>query len=221
MDLVLPHIYKLKDIDNIYIEVRDNEYKAPSNAFDYIFNQKCDDSYKVIDCGFVGRPWTDFAKFEDLELIKSVCRLLKFKDEILNKVIQRDNCLGIHFRGKDMNTFHPEYGIFTYNDYFNKLKTVDKFDSVFIASDNIDDETRFFEDIKIPTYSYHNPLRSTKGKNDVNSLNKLNMSDINFWQEVFVDMLTLSSCEGLIYRTSNLAFASIAFSNTLTKLYKL
>lgn len=42
MDLVVPNILNLKDIENLYIEVQENQYNVKPDVFSYVLDQKLD-----------------------------------------------------------------------------------------------------------------------------------------------------------------------------------
>lgn len=54
MDLVVPNILNLKDIENLYIEVQENQYNVKPDVFSYVLYQKLDDTYQTVHCGFKG-----------------------------------------------------------------------------------------------------------------------------------------------------------------------
>lgn len=68
MDLVVPNILNLKDIENLYIEVQENQYNVKPDVFSYVLDQKLDDTYQTVHCGFKGgwrKPGISLGAIED------------------------------------------------------------------------------------------------------------------------------------------------------------
>lgn len=226
MDLVLMNAYTLK-ADKFYIYIRNNQYNPLEDCFSFVFNQHLDNTYRKIRCknkqGFRKKNMYrgTIEDFKDLALIKKFCRKFDIKKEILDRIINiPKNTLGIHFRGGDMDRKHPQFGIFNYTHYREQVYRM-QFDNIFIASDN----DAVIEKIKadfgdIPIY-YYNFIRARTEEQDTYKVQLDNMNKPLFWQEAFIDMLTLSKCDSLLCRTSGLANAAIAFSDTLKNIHRL
>jgi hypothetical protein len=213
MDLVIPHLYCYDDIDNVYIEIQENEYGCPQNGFDFVLDQTFDESYKVIHCGFIGHVPID-------EKVKAICKKIKIKENIRVQAFRSD--LGVHFRGGDMDKTHPEYGIFKYKDYQKRIQSIidiDKPDQIFIASDN--HEVNSLMQKEFGSVFNTEFIRATFLKDDTFPLQVSSSPLQEYWEQAFIDMLCLSLCDSLLCRTSNFSNAAIAFSDTLTKIYKL
>lgn len=218
MDLVIPHLYKVNDIENIYIEIQDNEYGCPVNGFDFVFDQVCDESYKVIDCGFIRHVKVD-------KRVKEICKKFKIKDKIINSLTTFPDSLGVHYRGADMNDKHFKYGVFGFSDYKKVIPSILKSEyisALFVASDNLEAIDLITEDFYADyVYSYRDFIRAKSLEDDTLQIQVENSGSEKHWIEVFTDMITLSRCKSLLCRRSNLSNAAIAFSDTLTKIYRL
>jgi hypothetical protein len=210
MDLVIPNAYNLPDIENLYLEIQDNEYNCPRDGFNFVLDQYCDYSFKPVHCGFIGHIEVD-------DRVKEICKKFKLKHKP-----QLKSDLGVHYRGVDMNKQHPEYGVFTIDDYKNRIDSIIteiKPESMFVASDNDEAAWQFHK-----WYSckfYPDFIRADKLNDDTLQIQVENSCTVRHWEEVFYDMLTLSNCKYLLCRRSNFANASIAFSDILTKIYRL
>jgi hypothetical protein len=234
MDFVIPSIYNLVDVENIYIDVVEHDYNCRPDAFDFVFEQKLDESYKDLLCpslrngGFrkYGIGWGAIEDFKDLDKIKSACKKFKIKKEIINSVDIFPDALGVHFRGNDMNIKHSQYGIFDYSHYKIKIAEIIKQENIktiFIASDNYQTIERINKDFgnDVYIYSYIDFIRTIDELDNSEVIQIKYMNNKRFWHESFIDMLTLAGCKYLLCRTSNFSNAAIAFSNSLEKIYRL
>lgn len=224
MDLIIPNILMLDDIENLYVEVEDNEYNIKPGGFNYVFDQQCDESYKILHCGFKGgwrKKGISLGAIESslfLADIKRVVRKFKIKSSILH-CLYGSHHLGIHFRGKDMNKLHPHYGEFSYEDYAKKAREINPV-SIFVAADNYETLLKFDRDFDNVNY-YNRFIRGKDEQDDTMKIQLNNADNERFWKEAFIDMLTLSRCDSLLCRTSSFSNAAIAFSDTITKIYRL
>ena len=234
MDLLIMNIYDLEDAESFEIKLQWNEYNCPTNGFDFVFEQSHKEPFKHINGHYHQR--ISFRKkgvdlgaiedFKDLDKIRNVCKVFKIKPEILSKVLKQKNMLGVHFRGGDMDIKHPQYGIFKINDYLNKIDKIlseNEVSSIFIASDNIEAANIIIDryDNKVPVFYFTEFVRANSLTENTEKIQIKNSSTPRFWQEAFIDMLSLAQCKYLLCRTSNFSSAAIAFSNTLTKIYRL
>jgi hypothetical protein len=227
MDLVLPNAFRYES-DKYYIEVRENQYSPPKDCFSFVFNQEFDETYKEVKFqrafkgGFrkEGISWGAIEDFIDLDLVRGFCKKFDIKKEILNRLqdIPPDT-LGIHFRGADMDNKHPQYGVFKYDDYKSKIEEINP-SSIFIASDNDEVIERIQSDFDIPVY-YYTFTRAITIEEDTYDIQMYNAGDPLFWQEAFIDMLTLARCDSLLCRLSGLSNAAIAFSDTIKTIHRL
>ena len=226
MDVVILRIYEL-DFDDFRIEVTKNQYDPPPDCFNFVFDQP-DIDEPVYSYG--GQKTGGFRKeghglgaiedFADIGLIRNACRKFRIKSEISDKLITIPrNTLGVHFRGGDMDEKHPQYGVFSYDDYRDYIRLISP-SQIFIASDNHEVVDRIKNDFDVPVFYYDNFIRGVDVKDDTYDVQMRNANSKIFWQESFIEMLTLARCDSLLCRVSNLANASIAFSDNI-KVYRL
>jgi hypothetical protein len=231
----LPNVAGI-EVDKIYLSASEGV------GFDYIFDQYYDDSFIDIACSYYGTYASDDrVKLPDGRIalgsienhptfnsLKKACSKINIKKNIIEIVDKfsaqfTPNTLGVHVRTADMNIIHPEYGVFTTNDYINRIKDIkdtETIDTIFVASDNngsIDMIRNVFGNV----LSYDCVLREATENFKDDSMHSMNMHNPILWEEAFIEMLLLSRCSQLLCRVSNLANASILFSNSLTKIHRL
>jgi hypothetical protein len=217
VDIALMRLIDLPDAENVFLEVKDNEYNIPRFGFNHIFDQTCDESYQIIEAGFI-RAIREPEKSIELSKLKRAINLFKIKDILIEVP---PNTLGIHVRIADMNARHgKDYGIKTIDNYFKAIDLVrDNYDHIYVASDN-------YESIDKIQKRYNNVLCSgsmIRGENERSDTMKVQMDnsgDERFWMEAMTDVMGLSKCKGLVCRTSNFSNAAIIWSDTLTKIYR-
>jgi hypothetical protein len=226
----------LDKIENIYLDID----KTSINPFNYVLEQSSEMSFdSIINCHETHQrrlkndinaslTYTDLFNHPDLINLKKIIKKLKIKNKVSDKLtIFNDKTLGVHIRLTDMNNVHPEHGKFTIDNYISKIKTVLDSDptlnSIFIASDNDESITKItslFSDHKITWNNVSN--RSLKENNSayINYQFK-SLSNEMFWIDSFLEMLSLSLCDELIQRVSNLSHSSLIFSEKIKKIHKL
>lgn len=227
MDIIIPRIYEL-EADSFNIEVHENQYSPPVNCFDFVFEQP-DTQEPIQECTFAkhragfrkkGMGMGAIEDYKDFDLIKECCKKFIIRKDITDRLMDiPQGTLGIHFRGGDMDSKHPQFGVFKYEDYKRKIEKINP-NNIFIASDNDEVIENIKSDFDIPVY-YYNFIRAKTIDDDTYKVQMDNASDPIFWQEAFIEMLTLSRCESLLCRISCLANASIAFSDTLKNIHRL
>lgn len=221
MDIILPHIWCLDNVEEFNITVKNNQYNPPENCFDYVFDQP-DIQEPVLECMFSRKRggWRKHGiergaieDFNELDRLKQCCRKFKIKKEILDKLYGLpDNCLGVHFRGMDMNKRHPKYGVFTYHHYREMIEQINP-QSIFIASDNFEVIGNLHKHFNIPILYFSTFIRDKTTQDDTYDTQMRNANNRRYWQEAFIDMLMLSRCSSLLCRVSNFANAAILFSD--------
>ena len=199
-----------------------------NNPFDYVLDQnpncKFDEVLRVYPHGF--GTYHNINKVSELPRLKTIVSKLKIKDTVINKLKPlKGKSLGVHVRLTDMEMWHPSYGtgIITNTFYEATKRTLqsESFDSIFVSSDNDESLEYFKEKMNIV---YNDVGNRVKGANDGrHQLGlQLNMSgNEDFWVDTFLEMLSLSKCNTLIYRVSNLNNASVLFSQTIKDTVKI
>ena len=223
------------DIDrNIPNERLTNEDKSwmsavgENNPFDYVLDQnpncKFDEVLRVYPRGF--GTYHNINKVSELPRLKTIVSKLKIKDTVINKLKPlKGKSLGVHVRLTDMEMWHPSYGtgIITNTFYEATKRTLqsESFDSIFVSSDNDESLEYFKEKMDIVYNDVGNRVKlANDGRHQLGlQLNK--SGDEDFWVDTFLEMLSLSKCNTLIYRVSNLNNASVLFSQTIKHTVKL
>jgi hypothetical protein len=123
-----------------------------------------------------------------------------------------------------MNTVHPEYGVFTIDDYIEKAKTfcsIHTVKNIFIASDNEESIQKFKE--RFDSYNIHfikDTFRCDLEKGD-NRQHLENINNADFIRKIVTEALILSKCGFLIHRVSDFANFSILFSSSFSEIVHL
>jgi len=222
MDIIMPNIL-YDDSNDYYIEVVENTYTPPVDCFNYVLDQQPHEGMITKDCffyaGFRSKD-IDLGAIEDSPLLPVIKeRLTKFKIKKTiteyTDVFNLNNALGVHIRIMDMNKRHSAHGVFTFNDYLNKIYSLEKYvDDIFIASDNHESIFKLKE-IFGDRIKYIDAIRGSNEADDTYKIQQDNASNPIYWQESFTDMLLLSKCKHIICRTSSFANASIAYSDNI------
>jgi len=221
-----------RDISNLYFNPLDY-YWIPSkrNTFDWVFDQSYDDTYVDVECSNLGcyhKKGIGHGAIEDAEAfgrLKQAASTIKIKDDILyvvNSYAEKmeGDCLGVHVRVGDMNSGHPQYGVYSTEDYINKLKTL-SFDSLFIASDNFYSIEEIKKNISKPIIVVDDLLREVTESYTYATIQMKHIDSPELWQQAFIDCLLLSRCSSMLCRVSNLANAAQVFSSSLKNIYRL
>lgn len=205
-------------VDNIYLQSDDRRFGITGNPFDYLFDQSYDDSYVDIICNR-NKNYPRIEEADNFTNLKYLVSKLKIKPEILNEVLRlQPYDFAIHIRTGDMNTIHPEYGVFTTADFVQKCRYIVK-GPVFVASDNRDAIWKMMKDYEVIMFTYF--LREPDETFTTHGYWASNASDARIWQEAMIEMLSLARAKELICRTSNLSNAAILFSNTINQIHRL
>jgi hypothetical protein len=213
------------DVDNLYF----NPMDYPLNPFGWVFNQRDGDSYMNIECvnnGTYAKEGMGIGAIEDagqFDELRSLCKKIKIQGEISDIVDAmpiKDGCLGVHVRTGDMNTTHPEYGVYTTQDFIDKILDLKPF-QIFLASDNHLSIKKIRESIDCDILFIDGLMRERGDDFNTPSLYYKHMLTKRYWQEAFMDCLSLSRCSELLCRVSNLPNAAQLFSSTIKKVHRL
>jgi hypothetical protein len=234
---ILNDIQNIDDIKNIYIEIDnsrtphiiaehvENETKNP---FDFVLDQKYIEPSVVLYGTFTNTYNNHDTLYGTVELekIQKICDKIKIKDSILNRINPdiNEQTLGVHVRLTDMLEWHLDIhkGGST-QDYINLLQKIligTDIKNIFVSSDNEYSLEILKHNFKI-IHNTVNNLNKTETDGNYYKYQLENINFENFWTDSFIDMISLSRCGSLVYKLSNLNNASLFFSKTLTKFYKL
>jgi hypothetical protein len=210
------------DVDNIYFCSTDT--RIAGNPYNWVFNQSCDESFLNIDCNPV---WVEKAEnCADYYRLKNVCSKIIIKDGIIERVnyyadLFGDKILGVHVRMGDMNICHPEFGVFSTQDYIDKIKIINP-SCIYLASDNEESIRLMRKEVScniIVAEGLVREKRSDYGQDGIH--NYLLLNNEKQWIDSWMECLLLAKCTELLCRVSNLSNTAILFSNSLTKIHRL
>jgi hypothetical protein len=205
-------------VDNIYLQSDDRRFGITGNPFDYLFDQSYDSSYVDIICNR-NKSYPRVEEADNFANLKYLVSKLRVKPEILNSVLRlKPYDFAIHIRTGDMNTTHPEYGVFTTADFVQKCRYIVK-GPIFVASDNDDAIEKMRKDYEVVTYPCL--IREVDETFTTYGMWIKYAYNYQIWQEAMIEMLSLARAKELICRTSNLSNAAILFSNTINQIHRL
>lgn len=203
------------------------------HIMNYVLDQKVDRSYTYEGFLPIGKMYMGSDRIEDspkLADYKRVLNRIHIQNEITKKV--DDLCklvnigpktLGVHVRMTTM-AVHTNYRTITHEDY---CKTIDKelstgdWDGLYVATDNVESlvkmEQRYGHIIRYYPNLYRLPTEHITERWQWSW--EYNMFFYKrFWQESFMEAMTLARCGGMICRDSNFSNAAIVFSKTLRRI---
>ena len=205
------------------------------HIMNYVLEQKVDSTYT--DGGFlpIGKMYMGENSIENSPRLNDYKRVLN-KIHIQNEVIKRvddlcalvgidDQSLGVHVRMTSM-AVHTNYGQATFEDYcaaIDRELETGNYRRLYVSTDNIESLVKMEQRYNSIICYYPNLLRlPTEQITNVSQwsweydmfFRKL------FWQESFMEAMTLARCGGLICRDSNFSNAAIVFSNTIKKVVR-
>jgi hypothetical protein len=196
----------------------------------YVLDQTTDRSYEYQGFLPVGKMYDRNDPIEHssrLEDYRRVLAKLHIKNEIKTRVDDlcrlvaiNEKTLGVHVRLTTMSV-HTNYIPVTIEDYFAEIDQVlesGDYDNLYVATDNVESlvkmENRYASVIRY----YPNLLRlPTETIQNVSEWSwEYDMFfRRQFWQESFMEAMTLARCGGMICRDSNFSNAAIVFSQSL------
>jgi len=201
----------------------------------YVFDQTADRSYQY-------QGFLPFGKMYDrnnpIELsprlndYKRVLNKLHVQNEIKTRVDNlcnlvniNEKTLAVHVRLTTMSV-HTNYMPVTIEDYF---RTVDQaletgdYNGMYVATDNVESLVKMEQRYANVIRYYPNLLRLPT--EEIKHVSEWSWEyDMffrkQFWQESFMEAMTLARCGALICRDSNFSNAAVVFSNTLKKIIR-
>jgi hypothetical protein len=204
-------------------------YVGENNPFNYVLDQNPNCKFDEVLRMPLPNPFASYSninKVPELHRLKTIVSKLKIKDAVIKKLKPlKGKVLGIHVRLTDMDMYHKEYstGIVS-NTFYEATKNIiekESFDSIFVSSDNDESIEYFKEKMDIVYNDVSNRVKyAVDGSGQINLQLKMSGNE-DFWINTFLEMLSLSKCNTLIYRVSNLNNASVLFSQTIKDTVKL
>ena len=202
----------------------------------YVLEQKIDRSYEYNGFLPVGKMFTKDDPIENSPLLPEFKRVLsKFhiQNEIKTKVDDlcklvniNERTLGVHVRLTTMSV-HTNYDKITIEDYFNAIDNAlssGAYDGIYVATDNVESlikmEQRYSSIIRYYPNLYRLPTEEVTERWQWSWEYDMFFHK-RFWQESFMEAMTLARCGGLLCNTSNFSNAAIVFSNSIKKVIRL
>lgn len=202
----------------------------------YVLDQKIDRSYEYNGFLPVGKMFTKDDPIENSPLLPEFKRVLsKFhiQNEIKTKVDDlcklvniNERTLGVHVRLTTMSV-HTNYDKITIEDYFNAIDNAlssGAYDGIYVATDNVESlikmEQRYSSIIRYYPNLYRLPTEEVTERWQWSWEYDMFFHK-RFWQESFMEAMTLARCGGLLCNTSNFSNAAIVFSNSIKKVIRL
>ncbi len=199
----------------------------------YVLDQRTDHTYEYKGFLPIGRMHdrnNPIEKSPRLDDYKRVVAKLKIQNEIRSRVDDlvklvniTPRILGVHVRLTTMNVVHPHYPPATIDDYIRTIRQeldTGKYDGIFVATDNVESLVKLEREFNDIIRYYPNLLRlPTENITNVGewSWEYGMFFQKRFWQESFMECMTLARCGGLICRDSNFSNMAVVFSNSIDK----
>lgn len=201
----------------------------------YVLDQSVDSSYSYQGYLPIGKMYDRNSPIESsvrLADYRRVVNKLHIQNEIKTRVddlcqlvnINKET-LGVHVRLTTMSV-HTNYMPVTIEDYF---RTVDReletgnYNGLYVATDNVESLVKMEQRYASVIRYYPNLLRLPT--EEIKNVSEWSWEyDMffrkQFWQESFMEVLTLARCGALVCRDSNFSNAAVVFSNTLNKIVR-
>ncbi len=201
----------------------------------YVLNQTTDRSYEYKGFLPIGKMYTKDNPIENsnrLSDYKRVLNKIHINNEITTKVDNlcklvniNSRTLGVHVRMTTM-AVHTNYNPITHEDYCrtidNQLATGD-WDGLYVATDNVESlvkmEQRYGHIIRYYPNLWRLPTEQITERWQW-SWEYDTFFHKRFWQESFMEAMTLARCGGMICRDSNFSNAAVVFSNSLKRVVR-
>jgi len=205
------------------------------HVVNYVLNQQCDSTYKYQGFLPIGKMYDRNNPIElspRLNDYKRVLNKLHIKNEIttrvdnLCKLVDIDETtLGVHVRLTTMS-LHTNYAPVNIEDYYRTIDSeldTGNYKGLYVATDNVESlvkmEQRYGHIIRYYPNLLRLPTENIRNSEDWSW--EFDMFFLEkFWQESFMEAMTLSRCGAMICRDSNFSNAAIVFSNTLKKIIR-
>lgn len=198
----------------------------------YVLDQHTDHTYEYKGFLPIGRMYdrnNPIEKSPRLDDYKRVVAKLKIQNEIRSRVDDlvklvniTPRILGVHVRLTTMSV-HSNYQPATIDDYIRTIRQeldTGKYDGIFVATDNVESLVKLEREFNDIIRYYPNLLRLPT-ENITNVAEWSWEYDMffhkRFWQESFMECMTLAKCGGLICRDSNFSNMAVVFSNSIDK----
>jgi len=210
-------------------------HRPYDHIMSYVFDQKVDRDYEYRGFLPIGKMYDRNSPIESsprLHDYQRVVKKLHIQNEITTRVddlcqlvnINQDT-LGVHVRLTTMSV-HTNYVPVTIEDYFDavdrELET-GNYNGLYVATDNVESLVKMEQRYANVIRYYPNLLRLPT--EEIKNVSEWSWEyDMffrkQFWQESFMEAMTLARCGAMICRDSNFSNAAVVFSNTLKKIVR-
>jgi len=202
----------------------------------YVLNQNADRDYEYRGFLPVGKMYNSKDPIEHSERLsdyKRVLRKLHIRQEIIKRVDDlcklvkiNEKTLAVHVR-MTTATVHADQTSVSHEDY---VKTIDQelatgeYDGLYVATDNVESlvkmEQRYGRIIRYYPSLLRLPTESIKSVEEWSWKYDMFFHK-KFWQESFMECMTLARCGGLVCRDSNFSNMAVVFSDTLKRISRI
>jgi hypothetical protein len=200
----------------------------------FVTDQKFDETYRYHGFLPVGswydrnRPIEHSPRLNDY---KRVLKKIHIKNEIKTRVDNlcklvniNETTLGVHVRLTTMSLHnHVPVTIENYFDAVDKELESGRWNGIYVSTDNVESLVKMEQKYSRWIRYYPNLLRLPKETigNDNEWAWEYDMFfHKKFWQESFMEAMTLAKCGGLVCRDSNFSNAAIVFSDTIKQVIR-
>ena len=226
--------FKIKNIDSIesiYLEPNSDTVIGQKcigfNPFDFTLDQKIEtfDIYINSSIFAIHETLKDIDS-EFLNRMRQICDKILIKKEIIKSTnsLINENTLGVHIRLTDMFQHHPYYISQLGNSteaYINKtISLIEQNHPIFVSSDNKESLINFQKKFNVIFNNSRN-IAETEYDKDYLTYQYDNFDKEWFWNDSFLDMISLSKCGSLLYNVSSLNTTSFLYSKSIINTYRL
>jgi hypothetical protein len=231
--------YLQEAVDHIVRHRNAMQLYGISNPYEHVVNyaldQQADSTYQYRGFLPVGKMYDRNDPIESsprLDDYKRVLGKLHIKNEIKTRVDNlcklvniNESTLGVHVRLTTMS-LHTNYVPATIEDYYHAVDTeleTGNYTGLYVATDNVESLVKMEQRYGNIIRYYPNLLRlPTEYIRNVEDWSwEFDMFfRRQFWQESFMEAMTLARCGGMVCRDSNFSNAAIVFSNTLKNIVR-
>ena len=202
----------------------------------YVLDQHVDRTYEFHGYLPFGKMYTNEDPIEYSPMLNEYRRVLgKFHiqneirtrvDNLCNLVNIGKKTLGVHVRMTSMSV-HANVGNVTFEDYCNAVDeelATGLYDGIYVATDNVESlvkmEQKYSHLIRYYPYLLRLPNEQITERWQWSWEYDMFFQK-KFWQESFMEAMTLARCGGLVCRTSNFSNAAIVFSNSIDRVRRI
>jgi hypothetical protein len=200
----------------------------------FVTDQKFDESYRYHGFLPVGVWYDRNRPIEHSDRLSDYRRVLKkihIKNEIKTRVDNlcklvniNEQTLGVHVRLTTMSLHnHVPVTIENYFDAVDKELESGRWNGIYVSTDNVESLVKMEQRYSRWIRYYPNLLRLPKetiGDDNEWAWEYDMFFHKRFWQESFMEAMTLARCGGLVCRDSNFSNAAIVFSDTIKQVIR-